>query len=135
MSEYQRSKYETKTFVKLINVPSPNSICLLNETLFITSLQCGIYSVLLRDIDFEKIFGSPSFFSPFVAKSLGIFENISLTQIVSMTLVPNDEINLNESPVSNLSISHSSSSPNGLPAPFCVLPNMLFVIDIEFKLY
>lgn len=75
---------EERTFIRLINTPSPNGLTLQNDTLYITSLQCGIYYIELKAVDFHKAFSSPSFFSPFPAKTLSIFENVVLKEITSM---------------------------------------------------
>ncbi len=144
--------------IRLINTPSPNSICILNNILYITSLQCGIYYIHLKDINFAKAFSSPSFFSPFIAKGLQIFEDIVLKQIINMELPPNDLLpytynkqcsinNINTSMISNISKSQSptfgsigstssihSNDINNNNARMDK-PNMLFVIDIEYQLY
>lgn len=108
----------------------PNSIAFLNGILFISSIQCGIYQILLKDINFSKVFASPNFFSPFDAKLIPIFEDIILKEIIGIavnTASINDDCITEET--SNVDMFHFYNNDN------CYQSTFLLVIDDECKLY
>eukprot|EP01083_Nonionella_stella_P095835 269161_1 len=121
-----------KTFIKLIHSPSPNGVTLQDDILYITSLQCGVYYIALKDIDFPKAFASSSFFSPYRTKTLQIFENIVLREIMSMHVPPSD-LRPPESPaISHISTKSSSSSNLNCDVASA---SVLFVLDMDDQLY